>query len=196
MSKQSLHQKLVLLGSSGVGKTSIVIRKVADNYTEANASTIGAAFFTTTVATKSKLVKFEVWDTAGQERYRSLTPLYYRNAHAILIVYDITSLTSFTDAQDWIYHIRATTDIVNLVLLGNKSDLASRRVVSEERAKNLACEHDIEYYEVSAKTGFNVDNIFTSLARAADINTLKCNIMSTSVPTNSDTMLARARGCC
>merc|ERR1712023_221338 len=94
--------KLVLLGDSAVGKSSLVLRFVRGQFFEYQESTIGAAFMTQTLALDDTTVKFEIWDTAGQERYHSLAPMYYRGAQAAVVVYDVTSQDSFERAQRWI----------------------------------------------------------------------------------------------
>merc|ERR1712174_192060 len=98
--------KLVLLGDTSVGKSSIVIRFVKGQFSEYQESTIGAAFLTQTVPVQDCTVKFEIWDTAGQERYHSLAPMYYRGAQAAVVIYDVTSNDSFERAQRWISELR------------------------------------------------------------------------------------------
>ena len=113
--------KVVLLGESAVGKSSLVLRFVKREFHEFQESTIGAAFLTQTVQIDDTTVKFEIWDTAGQERYHSLAPMYYRGAQAALIVYDITSKDSFLKAQNWVRGLQrqANANIV-IALVGNK----------------------------------------------------------------------------
>ncbi len=113
--------KVVLLGESAVGKSSLVLRFVKREFHEFQESTIGAAFLTQTVQIDDTTVKFEIWDTAGQERYHSLAPMYYRGAQAALIVYDITSKESFLKAQNWVRELQrqANANIV-IALVGNK----------------------------------------------------------------------------
>eukprot|EP01083_Nonionella_stella_P183663 664337_1 len=130
-----IHQfKLVLLGDSAVGKSSLVLRFVKGTFSEYQDSTIGAAFLTQTVNIEPDTsVKFEIWDTAGQERYHSLAPMYYRGAAAAVIVYDITSMQSFSRAKAWVLELqkRGSPDVV-IALAGNKCDLAENRQVSSE----------------------------------------------------------------
>jgi len=113
--------KVVLLGESAVGKSSLVLRFMKREFHEFQESTIGAAFLTQTVQIDDTTVKFEIWDTAGQERYHSLAPMYYRGAQAALIVYDITSKESFLKAQNWVRELQrqANANIV-IALVGNK----------------------------------------------------------------------------
>ena len=158
--------KLVLLGESSVGKSSLVLRFVKGQFHEFQESTIGAAFLTQTVQIDDTTVKFEIWDTAGQERYHSLAPMYYRGAQAAIVVYDITNKESFQKAQTWVKELQrqASPNIV-IALAGNKIDLANKRVVTFEEAKAYADECSLLFMETSAKTAANVMDIFTSIAK-------------------------------
>lgn len=159
--------KLVLLGESAVGKSSLVLRFVKGQFHEYQESTIGAAFLTQTVSLDdTTIIKFEIWDTAGQERYHSLAPMYYRGAQAAIIVFDITSADTFTRAKNWVKELQrqANPNIV-MALAGNKSDLAQKRVVTTEEATEYAEENQLIYFETSAKTGNNVVDIFLAIAK-------------------------------
>ncbi|CEO96314.1 Ras family [Plasmodiophora brassicae] len=158
--------KLVLLGDSAVGKSSLVLRFVKGQFFEYQESTIGAAFLTQTVVVQDCTVKFEIWDTAGQERYHSLAPMYYRGAAAAVVVYDITSEQSFARAKKWIEELRqlGSADMV-IALAGNKTDLEDQRQVTPEVAKAYADEQDIFFTETSAKTADNVNELFVMIAR-------------------------------
>jgi len=152
------RHKLVLLGESSVGKSSIVLRMVRHEWTENQHPTIGASFFKLTVP-GDQPVHLDIWDTAGQERYRSLASMYYRGASAAIVVYDLTSAESFERAKFWIKELLANGngDIV-IGLTGNKLDLAAeRRKVPLEVAKKYAEETDIILHETSAKTGENIN---------------------------------------
>lgn len=157
--------KVVLLGESAVGKSSLVLRFVKREFHEFQESTIGAAFLTQTVQIDDTTVKFEIWDTAGQERYHSLAPMYYRGAQAALIVYDITSKDSFNKAQNWVRELQkqASSNIV-IALVGNKVDLATKRAVEFKEAKEYADENNLLFMEASAKTAVNVNEVFTAIA--------------------------------
>jgi len=145
--------KLVLLGESSVGKSSLVLRFVKGQFHEFQESTIGAAFLTQTVQIDDTTVKFEIWDTAGQERYHSLAPMYYRGAQAAIVVYDISNKETFQKAQTWIKELQrqASPNIV-IALAGNKLDLAAKRTVTFEEAKAYADECGLLFMETSAKT--------------------------------------------
>uniref|UniRef100_A0AC34G0E8 Rab5 n=1 Tax=Panagrolaimus sp. ES5 TaxID=591445 RepID=A0AC34G0E8_9BILA len=149
--------KLVLLGESAVGKSSLVLRFVKGQFHEYQESTIGAAFLTQTICLDDTTVKFEIWDTAGQERYHSLAPMYYRGAQAAIVVYDITNQESFAKAKNWVKELQrqASPNIV-IALAGNKADLASKRVVEYEEAQAYAEDNGLLFMETSAKSSMNL----------------------------------------
>merc|ERR1711933_46150 len=140
--------KLVLLGDTSVGKSSIVIRFVKGQFSEYQESTIGAAFLTQTVPVQDCTIKFEIWDTAGQERYHSLAPMYYRGAAAAIVVFDITSRTSFNRANTWVKELQTQgKDDVIIALAGNKIDKEAEREVPAEDARKFAQANGIFYME-------------------------------------------------
>jgi len=167
MANKQFQFKLVLLGESAVGKSSLVLRFVKDQFDDYRESTIGAAFLTQTVTLEDQTtVKFEIWDTAGQERYKSLAPMYYRNANCAVVVYDITQTASLEKARTWIRELQRQADpSIVIALCGNKLDLAARRQVSQEEAKKYAEEEGLMWMETSAKTGEGVAEVFTAIAK-------------------------------
>ncbi|KAI5957152.1 VPS21 [Candida jiufengensis] len=166
--------KLVLLGEAAVGKSSLVLRFVSNDFQENKEPTIGAAFLTQKCTIGEKTIKYEIWDTAGQERFASLAPMYYRNAQAAVVVYDITKPASFIKARHWVkeLHEQANKDIT-IALVGNKYDLVedesiedneeSLRKVSYEEGKSLAQEENLLFFETSAKTSYNVNEVFIGI---------------------------------
>ncbi|GAA6046796.1 hypothetical protein JCM3770_005647 [Rhodotorula araucariae] len=167
-------RKLVLLGESAVGKSSLVLQFVKGQFDDYRESTIGAAFLTQTVPVDSgNFVKFEIWDTAGQERYKSLAPMYYRSAHAAVVVYDITSAASLLKARAWISELQRQADpSIVVCLAGNKLDLADagQRQVSTEEAQKFADEEGLMFAEVSAKTAQGVEEMFKRIAERMPID--------------------------
>ncbi|PFH56206.1 hypothetical protein XA68_16900 [Ophiocordyceps unilateralis] len=163
--------KLVLLGESAVGKSSIVLRFVKDQFDSFRESTIGAAFLTQTISLdENTTVKFEIWDTAGQERYKSLAPMYYRNANCAVVVYDITQSSSLDKAKAWVKELqRQANENIIIALAGNKLDLVNqqpdKRAISTNEAEAYAREAGLLFFETSAKTAENVRELFTAIAK-------------------------------
>jgi len=157
--------KLLLIGDSGVGKSCLLLRFADDTYTESYISTIGVDFKIRTIEQDGKTIKLQIWDTAGQERFRTITSSYYRGAHGIIVVYDVTDIESFNNVKQWLHEIdRYACENVNKLLVGNKSDLTTKRAVTTEQAKEFADSLGIEFLETSAKTATNVEQAFTTMA--------------------------------
>jgi len=158
--------KLLLIGDSGVGKSCLLLRFADDTYTESYISTIGVDFKIRTIELEGKTVKLQIWDTAGQERFRTITSSYYRGAHGISVVYDVTDQESFTNVKQWMQEIdRYATEGVNKLLVGNKSDMADKKVVEYTVAKEFADSLGIPFLETSAKNATNVEQSFLTMAR-------------------------------
>lgn len=118
-----------------------------------------------TIELDQKTVKLQIWDTAGQERFRTITSSYYRGAHGIIVVYDVTDMESFNNVKQWLHEIdRYAAENVNKLLVGNKSDLTAKRVVTTEQGKEFADSLGIEFLETSAKTSQNVEQAFLTMA--------------------------------
>ncbi|CAI8049753.1 Ras-related protein Rab-5C [Geodia barretti] len=156
--------KLVLLGESAVGKSSLVLRFVKGQFHEYQESTIGAAFLTQTVNLDDTTVKFEIWDTAGQERYHSLAPMYYRGAQAAVVVYDISDGDTFVRAKNWVKELqRQASPSIVIALAGNKADLKDIRKVHIEDAQSYAEDNGLLFMETSAKSDQNVQELFLAI---------------------------------
>ncbi|CAH9098080.1 unnamed protein product [Cuscuta europaea] len=157
--------KLLLIGDSGVGKSCLLLRFADDSYLDSYISTIGVDFKIRTMEQDGKTIKLQIWDTAGQERFRTITSSYYRGAHGIIIVYDITDKESFTNVKQWLHEIdRYASDNVNKLLVGNKCDMDANRAVSYDAAKDFADEIGIPFLETSAKNAINVEQAFTAMS--------------------------------
>jgi Ras-related protein Rab-11A len=160
----SFALKIVLSGESGVGKTNLLLRFARGHFNSESKSTIGVEFATKTVQINNQTVKANIWDTAGQEMFRAVTSTYYRGAHGAMVVYDITSSTSFRAAGKWLAELRAHADPnIPIMLVGNKADLNEMRAVTIEEGQNLAEREHLLFIETSAKTAANTNEAFTQL---------------------------------
>jgi Ras-related protein Rab-1A len=160
----SLLEKVLLIGDSGVGKSCLLLRFADNSFNSSFISTIGVDFKVKTMEVNGSKVKMQIWDTAGQERFRTITSSYYRGAHAIMIVYDITDQESFNNVRNWLQEIdKFASDNVNKILVGNKSDLPNRQVDTAQ-ARDFAASLGIPFIETSAKTSANVEQAFLKMA--------------------------------
>jgi len=165
--------KLVIIGDSGVGKSSLLYRYCDDAYTEWYVSTVGVDFKIKTINVKDKVVKLQIWDTAGQERFRTITSTYYKNAHVVMIVFDITDEESFTHIPVWLEDLRKGLRISDndnlppIILIGNKKDLELKRVIKYEDASEFAKINRMTYIETSAKNDIAVGDAFVAIVTKA-----------------------------
>lgn len=191
--------KLLLIGDSGVGKSCLLLRFADDTYTESYISTIGVDFKIRTIDLDGKTIKLQIWDTAGQERFRTITSSYYRGAHGIIVVYDTTDLESFNNVKQWLHEIdRYASDNVNKLLVGNKSDLTSKRAVSFDQAKEFADSLGIEFVETSAKNSTNVEKAFMMMASQikARYKPVTATNTATGVNLQGQSVNNKSGGCC
>ncbi|KAL6928407.1 hypothetical protein ACO0SA_003146 [Hanseniaspora valbyensis] len=171
--------KLVLLGDSSVGKSSIVTRFVKDQFDLNKESTIGAAFLSQTIklldgdSGEEVAIKFEIWDTAGQERYKSLAPMYYRNSNAAIVVYDLCDANSLSKAVKWVNELKEKLGEDNdciISLIGNKLDITledeSKRAISFKEGEDFAIENGLYFHEVSAKDNIGIKDIFQEIGES------------------------------
>jgi len=153
--------KLIVVGNQGTGKSSILNRFVNETFDENYQATIGLDFHSKNITIHDQDVRLIIYDTAGQEKFRSLIPMYIREAQIILFIYDISDKDSFDSIPKWIQQVN---DVINkevvFVLIGNKIDLESNRKVTFEEGKKLAEKSNYIFQEVSAKTGQNFENLF------------------------------------
>eukprot|EP01103_Thecamoeba_quadrilineata_P003576 TRINITY_DN13337_c0_g1_i1.p1 TRINITY_DN13337_c0_g1~~TRINITY_DN13337_c0_g1_i1.p1 ORF type:complete len:195 (+),score=14.38 TRINITY_DN13337_c0_g1_i1:124-708(+) len=156
--------KLLMLGDSGVGKSSLLMRFCDDTFNEN--STLAVDQKIRTVDLEGQTIKLGIWDTAGQERFKTITRTYYRNASGIVLVFDLTDAISFNNVKQWLQEIDRYAPVdVERVLLGNKSDLVNRRVVTSATAQEFADTHSLMFFETSAKSSTNVENSYNALVR-------------------------------
>ena len=157
--------KVLLLGDSEVGKSCFLMRYSDNVFVENYITTIGLDYKLKTVRLDNgKTIKVQLWDTAGQDKYRTIAKNYYKGSHGILLLYDITKLSSFDNIREWIRDIKEEVDEnAILFLIGNKIDLTDKRIISKEKGTELAEEYKIPFFEASAKSGENVDEIFRAL---------------------------------
>lgn len=158
--------KFLLIGESGVGKSSILLRFTDDVFSGRPVSTIGQDFKTKMLDIEGSRIEVQVWDTAGQERFRTITSSFFRNAHGIFMVYDVTDARSFRRLKNWMSELRRyCPQSSKKMIVGNKIDLAASRAVNLDEVKTLANENNFQYTEVSAKTKYNVVKAFETLAK-------------------------------
>ena len=158
--------KVVMLGSTTVGKSSIVSRLTKDIFNADSVSTIGANFLSKTIPVGNEQIKLQIWDTSGSERYRAMANMYYRNADAAVIVYDITSKESFDDTNIWLQELleKGPPKII-IALVGNKLDLVQNRHVDTKVAQAFADKNRLHIFkEASALTGENIGDLFSEIA--------------------------------
>jgi small GTP-binding protein len=156
--------KVVFVGETRVGKSSILRRFVDGTFDEAEMSTIGTAFSTKVIPTSSGTILLQLWDTAGQEQYRSLASMYYRNAHVALLVYDFARRETFTSLSAWMDEVSVNAPSeIRPIVVGNKTDLGTRAVTRDEARAFAEAIHAIAYIETSAKTGEGVKELFQAV---------------------------------
>jgi small GTP-binding protein len=156
--------KLVLVGNTNVGKTSIVQNAITGQFTADSSSTLGASYSTKSFQIESRVIRLQIWDTAGQEKYRGMTPMYYHNAQVALIVYSIVERETFEAVDNWLKSLKDNADPgILLFIVGNKTDLADQRQVSNEEGAKKAETAGAEFAEVSAKTGFGIGDLFAAI---------------------------------
>ena len=155
--------KLIIIGESGVGKTCLLLRYTDDLFPENSLATIGIDLKKKNIKLKNKLIKLIIWDTAGQERFRIISKTYYKGAHGIILTYDVTDQNSFKNIPNWIKQIEAYAPTnVCKVLVGNKCD-KSDRLITKSEGQKLAKDYNMGFFETSAKTSQNVNEVFNFL---------------------------------
>ena len=160
-----LKYKIMVLGESKVGKTSLIKRYTKDQFGGIYLTTVGMDFQDKIIEIEDKKIRLQIWDTAGQDRFRNVTKSYFQSSHGFIIVYEISDKESFEKINFWMEHIKNNApENVKIILVGNKEDLTSERQVSIEEGENYAKHYNIKFFEACAKDGTNVKELFYYLA--------------------------------
>ncbi|EDO44528.1 predicted protein [Nematostella vectensis] len=157
--------KLLIIGDSGVGKSSLLLRFADNMFSGSYITTIGVDFKIRTINIDGEKVKLQIWDTAGQERFRTITSTYYRGTHGVIVVYDVTSADTFVNVKRWLHEIDQNCDDVIRILVGNKDDCPSKKVVETADLQKFGEQMNIRVFETSAKENINVEEIFSSITK-------------------------------
>jgi small GTP-binding protein len=153
--------KYIIIGDAAVGKSNLLLRYAHGQFKDEYQLTIGVEFGAKNISINDKIYRIQIWDTAGQENFRSITRAYYKNSVCALVVYDITNRDSFNNIANWVEDCKnQSPKTIFMVLVGNKSDLSDKRVISIDEGRELAEKYNMIFFETSAKTGDNVDLIF------------------------------------
>ena len=186
-----VEYKIILVGDSGVGKTSILKKFINNEFNEDIKCTINIDFFSKSIKIDKNLyTNLKIYDTAGQEKYRALIKQYYQGTDGIILVFDLTNENSFNKLKSWINEVSDNTEKSQIILVGNKADLIERKI-DEQTAENFAKQRDMKYIETSAKEGTNILLLFEELA--LDINKKKQNDSSVVELEHVDTYVFRRR---
>ena len=158
--------KILFIGDSAVGKSSILYRFCDDIFKTNFNSTFGIDFKIKSVELKGKIIKLQIWDTAGTERFHSITTAYYRGAMGIMLVYDITNPKSFNNLGKWLTNLQehANPDAIKMIL-ANKCDLEDKRIIAAQRGQEIANQHGLKFLETSANTNVNIEKAFMDLTQ-------------------------------
>ena len=169
-----LSYKIIIIGDSGVGKSSLIQRASKDNFSEDYKATIGFEFCTFNTKINNKIIRCQVWDTCGQEIYRSLISSFYKSSVLSILVYSIDDKNSFADLNSWINDLKnKASSNIKIFLIGNKVDLNDNRQVEKSEVDDFILKNKIDFFlETSAKTGFNAKNVFIECAKVLYLESL------------------------
>ena len=176
---EEINLKILILGDSSVGKTSLLLKYVDGYFPTIYVATIGIEYKIKTIKINDLNINLQIWDTAGQERFRSVTNNFIKGADGIIYVYDITQKSSFDNIKSWITLSEESSEGFKKIILGNKLDLEEDRVIDTEKLKKLCNDRNIEGLEVSAKTGINIEESFETLAKLIIGNKSKEELIKT-----------------
>merc|ERR1712137_174835 len=156
-----LQLKYIIIGPSGVGKSSLLLQYTDSRFSESHTPTIGVEFGIKMIEHSGKVIKMQIWDTAGQESFRSLTSSYYRGAHGALIVYDVTNKETFEHLGTWIDDVKCNTGVDTVItVVGNKTDLEKHREVPREQGESFALRNGMQFFEISALESSQTTELF------------------------------------
>ena len=197
MSADSIPEaKVVLLGATMVGKTSLVTRFTSGEFDPSIKATVGACYASKVVPVDNETVKLQIWDTAGQEKFRTLVPMYFRGAKVAILTFSVCDTDSQKDVQFWANSVKqGTAQMPTLFVVGNKIDLTDSRTVSAESGKATALEVGAEYIEVSALDGTNIDELLKKVAKAA-LAAVKSDAPQPKTQTITPSSKNKKEGCC
>ena len=172
MSKKESLYKILILGDSTVGKTCFLTRYADNTFQENQMATLGVDYKLKNIKMEDgNIVKLQIWDTAGQDRFHSLTRNYFKGAHGIILLYDITTQSSFDNVSNWIKQIKEdASEKVVIILVGNKIDLEHKRAIPTEEGEKIAEDFGLIFFECSAKTGKNINEAFNELIKKTVAN--------------------------
>ena len=164
--------KTIIVGNPGVGKTSITLRFATGVFKSRYLPTIGVEFSVKDIEVKGQQIKLQLWDTGSHDRFSYIRPMYYRGSYGVLVVCDLANKTTLKELDKWFTEVYSNTEeVIPAILIGNKADLGDKRLISQEELLQYASEKKDEYkleeipvYEVSAKSGQNIDDIYFHLA--------------------------------
>jgi Ras-related protein Rab-2A len=157
--------KFIVIGDTGVGKSCVVLQFIENKTRTTHDVTIGVEFGAKTISVRNKNIKLQIWDTAGQENFRSITRSYYRSAIGALLVYDITRKETFEHVKGWLEEVKANGNpYMEILLVGNKNDLETERVITYEQGEKVAKENGLSFIEINAKDYQKVESAFKRVA--------------------------------
>ena len=192
--------KIMLIGESSVGKSSILSRYTKNDFAGEYLTTLGIDFQDKMIEINNSKIRLQLWDTAGQERYRNLARNYFNTSNGFIIVFDVTSIDSFNAVEYWLSQINLYAPLdVKSVIVGNKIDLLEKRKVNKNDAFEMAEKNKFKYFECSAKTGEGVNDVFDTLAKEifdSHVSHKKCKILNRTISISKDDIKNGKKKCC
>jgi len=186
--ESDLNFKIIVIGDSGVGKSCLTTKATKNIFEESYNATVGFEFFNYNIKIEDKIIRLQIWDTCGQELYRSLITNFYRNSSLAVVVYAVNQRETFEDVDMWLRELRKNSNPdVKVFIIGNKVDLVDERTVTKEEGEAFVKKNKLgKYFEASAKTGINTQEIFIDAAMILYQNYLKYNTYLNEIPDIED----------